>query len=334
VISLPNMLEASAVSGDPVTDLQLALGVELAVMPPYLYALWSIKPAAEGAGPAACEAARTIRGVVHEEMLHAALVGNILNALGKAPLVTSNLMTYPGPLPGHMKTGPYAYDVFLGPFSADAVDMFLRIENPHWPSLAAAAPGWTTLRELYDRVVAELRQRRSPFNGGRQVAAADSPSPGRMLPVTSLPSAIDAIAIILDQGEGLQPKPDDPDPSYKEDKDREVAHYYQFQTIRDYLSGDRVEAARDVYPVITNPDPDRYSLAQRVANDRFNQVYSALLDSLQAMFTSSSPTPFGRPTKLMGQLSHLAAVLRSLGPVPGTTDLAGPSFQYLAGSTP
>ena len=328
------MLEASAVSGDPVTNLQLALGVELAVMPPYLYALWSIKPAAEGAGPAAREAARTIRAVVYEEMLHAALVGNILNALGKAPLVTSHLMTYPGPLPGHIKTGRYAYNVFLGRFSLNAVDMFLRIENPHWPNLGAAPGGWTTLRELYDRVIAELRQRGSPFNKDRQVAPADSPSPGRMLPVESLETAIDAIAIVLDQGEGLQPKPKAPPASYEEDKDHEVAHYYQFQTIREYFSDNRVEASRDVYPVITNPDPDRYSLAQRVANDRFNQVYTALLDSLQAMFTSDSPTPFGRPTKLMGQLSHLAAVLRSLGPVPGTTDLAGPSFQYLAGSAP
>jgi Ferritin-like len=325
------MLEASAVSGDPVTNLQLALGVELAVMPPYLYALWSIKPAAEGAGPAAREAARTIRAVVYEEMLHAALVGNILNALGKAPLVTSHLMTYPGPLPGHMKTGPYAYDVFLGWFSADAVDMFLRIENPHWPAPGAAAGGWTTLRELYDRVIAELRKQNASFDGGRQVAAADSPGAGRMLPVTSLTSAIDAIAIVLDQGEGLHPSKQDPPSKYEDDQDHEAAHYYQFQTIRDYFSGGLVKASRDVYPVVTNPDPASYSAAQRAANDRFNQVYTALLDSLQTMFTSSSPAPFGPPTKLMGQLSHLAAALRSLGPVPGTANLAGPTFQYLVG---
>jgi hypothetical protein len=325
------MLEASAVSDDPVTNLQLALGVELAVIPPYLYALWSIKPAAERAGPAAREAARTIRAVVYEEMLHAALVGNILNALGEAPLVTSHLMTYPGPLPGHIEAGPYAFNVFLGWFSAETIDMFLKIENPYWANSGAAADGWPTLRELYDRVVAELRELNPPFNGGRQVAAAASPGAGRMLPVTSLQAAIDAIAIILDQGEGLRPEASDTPSDYEDDKDHEVAHYYQFKTIRDYFSGGLVEASRDVYPVIKNPDPASYSCAQRAANDCFNRVYTALLDSLQAMFTSSSPTPFGRPTELMGQLSHLAAVLRSLGPVPGTTDLAGPSFQYLAG---
>lgn len=323
------MLEASAVSADPVANLQLALGVELAVMPPYLYALWSIKPAAEGAGAAAREAALTIRAVVYEEMLHAALVGNILNALGKAPLVTAHSVTYPGPLPGHVKTGPYAFNAFLGSFSADTVDMFLKIENPHWADPGAEAGGWMTLREMYERIIAELRQQNPPFSGGRQVAATDSPSPGRMLPVTCLQSAIDAVAIILDQGEGLQPKKNDKPVDYEEDKDHEVAHYYQFQTIREYISGGRVVASRDVYPVIKNPDPERYSPAQRAANDRFNQVYTALLDSLQKMFTSSSPTPFGGPTELMRQLRHLTAVLRSLGPVPGTTDLAGPSFEYL-----
>jgi hypothetical protein len=329
------MLEASAVSDDPVANLQLALGVELAVIPPYLYALWSIKPASEGAGPEACEAARTIRAVVYEEMLHAALVGNILNALGKKPLVASNLMTYPGPLPGHLKTGPYAYNVFLGWLSIDTVGMFLQIENPHWADPGEAAGGWTTLREMYDQVIKELGTGGLPFNGGRQIVATDSPGAGRMLPVNSLQSATDAIDIILDQGEGLRPpeKEEDP-PVYKEDKDHEVAHYYQFQTIRDYLSDGHIKASRDIYPVINNPDPGLYSPEQRAVNHRFNQVYTTMLKSLQEMFTSPSPTPFGhtpagRPTALMGELKHLTAVLRSLGPVPGTMELAGPSFEYL-----
>src|SRR5258706_7162370 len=50
------LLNASVLSDDPAVNLQLGLGVELAVLPPYLYALWSIKPAAEGASDAAAEA--------------------------------------------------------------------------------------------------------------------------------------------------------------------------------------------------------------------------------------------------------------------------------------
>jgi Ferritin-like len=68
------VLNASALSDDPASNLQLALGVELAVLPPYLYALWSIKSAAEGASAAALEAANTVRAVAYEEMLHAGLV--------------------------------------------------------------------------------------------------------------------------------------------------------------------------------------------------------------------------------------------------------------------
>lgn len=331
------MLEASAVSDDPVANLQLALAVELAVIPPYLYALWSIKPALEGAGPEACEAARTIRAVVYEEMLHAALVANILNALGEAPLVTSNLMTYPGPLPGHLKTGPYAYNVFLGWLSIDTVDMFLQIENPHWADPGEAVGGWTTLREMYDQVIKELGERKLPFDGGRQVVATDSPGAGRMLPVNSLQTAVDAIEIILDQGEGLRPIEGDKSKAYEEDMDHEVAHYYQFQTIRDYLWGGHIKGSRDIYPVIKNPDPEMYSPEQRAANLRFNKVYTTMLNSLLKMFRSPSPTPFGqtssgRPMELMGELKHLTAVLRSLGPVPGTMDLAGPSFEYLDGA--
>ena len=43
------MLNASALSEDPAANLQLALGVELAVPPLYLRALWSINPDADSA---------------------------------------------------------------------------------------------------------------------------------------------------------------------------------------------------------------------------------------------------------------------------------------------
>jgi hypothetical protein len=36
------LLNASVLSDDPAVNLQLGLGVELAVLPPYLSALWSI----------------------------------------------------------------------------------------------------------------------------------------------------------------------------------------------------------------------------------------------------------------------------------------------------
>ncbi|MGZ6590056.1 MAG: ferritin-like domain-containing protein, partial [Solirubrobacteraceae bacterium] len=145
------MLNASVLSDDPATNLQLALGVELSVLPPYLYALWSIKSRADGASNAAVEAANSIRAVVYEEMLHAGLVGNILNALGVRPQVSEHLMSYPGPLPGHTTDPPYAYDVGLGPLSPTTVATFLRIELPEWDAPRDRGP-WITIAELYDEV--------------------------------------------------------------------------------------------------------------------------------------------------------------------------------------
>jgi hypothetical protein len=330
------LLNASVLSDDPAVNLQLGLGVELAVLPPYLYALWSIKPAAEGASDAAVEAARTIRAVAYEEMLHAALVGNVLNALGAQPRLTKFLMRYPGPLPGHTTKPPYAYDVGLGSLSPATVETFMRIELPEWDEVegptANADGGWITIGQFYDAVENQLRELPAgAFGNGRQLPLGDNPGPGRLLDVVDLPSALEAIATIVDQGEGHKPesrKPADR-PGSEDDDDHEVAHYYQFKTIATYFKTRLIDAARDLYPVIANPDAARYTSAQQAANTQFNTVYTALLNSLQTMFTSRVPRAFGESTKLMNQLAHLAAVLRGCGNVPGTAFVAGPTFEYL-----
>jgi hypothetical protein len=331
------LLDASVLSDDPAVNLQLGLGVELAVLPPYLYALWSIKPAAEGASDAAVEAARTIRAVAYEEMLHAALVGNVLNALGAAPRVTKFLMNYPGPLPGHTTEPPYAYDVGLGPLSPATVETFMRIELPEWDEVEATSPKadgrWITIGQFYDAVEDQLRELPAgAFGTGRQLPLGDNPGPGRLVDVVDLPSALEAIATIVDQGEGHKPKPDD-QRAFEDDDDHEVAHYYQFKTIATYFKTGLIDADRDLYPVIGNPGAGLYTSAQQAANTRFNAVYTDLLNSLQSMFTSRVPHAFGEPTKLMTELAQLAAVLRSSGNVPGTAFVAGPTFEYLGAPT-
>ena len=322
------MLIASALSDDPATNLQLALGVELAVLPPYLYALWSIKSPAEGASAAATEAANSIRAVVYEEMLHAGLVGNMLNAIGVRPQVLAHLMRYPGPLPGHTTKPPYAYDVALGPLSPATVGTFLKIERPDWePPLAAG--DWITIGDLYDAVKAQLQKLPGgSFGGGRQLPLGDNPGPGQMIDVVDLESALEAIETVVDQGEGHRPKSSD-DPLAESDDDHEVAHYYQFQTISQYFTNGLIDPDRDLHPVIENPEAARYTPEQQAANHRFNEIYTALLNSLQSTFSSDAPRAFGPPVQLMMQLAQLAAVLRNAGTVPGTNDVAGPTFEYV-----
>ena len=97
--------------------LQWALELEHATIPPYLCALYSIK---EGTN---IESVEVIKSVFIEEMLHMALVANILNATGGKPRLDypGFMKKYPTPLPHSDKS----FDVNLGKFSTESIECFL-----------------------------------------------------------------------------------------------------------------------------------------------------------------------------------------------------------------
>src|SRR5258708_19761086 len=105
------------------TWLQKALELELATIPPYLVALLSIKL------PANREAAELIRSVMVEEMLHLALVANVLNAVGGPPRLG------PAVIPRFPLEMKFKGDAFLDrpfpftlqPFHSPATSTFLII---------------------------------------------------------------------------------------------------------------------------------------------------------------------------------------------------------------
>lgn len=118
--------------------LQQALRLEHATVPAYLTALFSLKPGRN------LEVARIIRSVVLQEMLHMALVANIINALGGEPDLDPPgfLPRYPGQLPGGVLPNLV---VSLRRCSIEQVrDVFMAIEQPDEPinteSLALLAP--------------------------------------------------------------------------------------------------------------------------------------------------------------------------------------------------
>ncbi|XP_078573081.1 uncharacterized protein LOC144859943 [Branchiostoma floridae x Branchiostoma japonicum] len=82
-------------------SLQVALQLELATIPPYLSALFSIKDGENR------EVASLIRSIVVDEMKHMALVSNLLNAIGGAPNLNhpSIVPSYPNALPGGANPG-------------------------------------------------------------------------------------------------------------------------------------------------------------------------------------------------------------------------------------
>src|SRR5947209_2813813 len=90
--------------------LQAGVELELSTIPPYLCALYSIRPGGNE------EAKLVIRSVVVEEMLHMVLAANVLNAVGGEPRVTGeNAPRYPHELPSDVV-------LHLLPFSPEVVD--------------------------------------------------------------------------------------------------------------------------------------------------------------------------------------------------------------------
>src|ERR671927_1549504 len=79
--------------------LRAALQLEHATSPPYLTALYSIKPETNS------DAFHVIRVVAVEEMLHLTLVANVLNAIGGRPNLTGAhfVPAYPAYLPNGEK---------------------------------------------------------------------------------------------------------------------------------------------------------------------------------------------------------------------------------------
>ena len=103
-----------------------ALQLEHATLPPYLTALYSIKPGTNS------EARQILRLVAVEEMLHMSVVANMLNAIGGRPDLTDDdfVPAYPAYLPD----GETTFKVDVQRFSEKAVDNFLQIEQPTRPS--------------------------------------------------------------------------------------------------------------------------------------------------------------------------------------------------------
>ncbi|MDT7783362.1 MAG: hypothetical protein QOF58_1781, partial [Pseudonocardiales bacterium] len=129
--------------------LQWAIELEHATIPPYLCALYSLDPGRNAV------ATQVVGGVFAEEMLHLALAANLLNAVGGEPkLDTPELLPpYPHPLPH----GDKSVHVHLAPFGPDALELFLRIEQPASADAPAEADGYETIGQFYAAIEAGIR---------------------------------------------------------------------------------------------------------------------------------------------------------------------------------
>lgn len=282
--------------------LQQALEVELFTIPPYLTALYSIIENTN------LESVEVIQSVVMEEMLHAILVSNIMNAVGATPRVVADAdgkgpvrTSYPAQTP-HMDR---ELIVDLLKFSPDAVHAFIEIEKPDVPAEDwSKSGGLETIGQLYAKLrnalvaASEEVGEAKLFSGDRkkQFEAGDYyGGGGRLAPIHHLADALAAIEIIAEQGEGRVSMTNLTGDDVRFGQPKEVAHFYRFKEIcaqRYYDQDDDIELPTGPRLMVdwnaVRPIVRPVSKVALVGFDEvlavFEQTYAELLKKLDSAF--------------------------------------------------
>ena len=332
---------------------------EHSVMCSYLYTMWTLKSdVAEGVTAAELTTIegwrRSIRQVALEEMLHLALVNNILAAIG----ASAHLWRPEFPV----RSGRFPPDVTLrlARFSAATIDHFAYIEKPegitlvdgagydhpaHYPRVARpdlltpTPQDYSSQGQLYHSVLrglvrlVETLGEKNVFvgHGEAQVGAAEFGLPG-LFKVDGLDAARRAVEEIIHQGEGA--------PAHRED-----SHYQRFLSIKNEFA--RLKQARPDFeparPVAENPtliDSGGRTDVTPIGNGRTakvvdlgNSLYALMMRTFAQLF---APAPLQRNLRVglalaANELMHAMTVVGEavtrlpIGPArPGAT--AGLTF--------
>lgn len=327
------------------THLQWALEIEHATIPPYLCALYSIKPGHN------IEAVEVIESIFLEEMLHMTLVANILNAVGGSPQIDKPgfLAQYPAYLPHSNKT----FLVPLQKFSKESVEIFMKIEKPESHDAQPEDDNYHTIGQFYEAI--EIGLKRLCVKLGESAVFTGDPTSqvssdgayyggsGKIIAVKNLESALVALEEIKEQGEGLQHAEIwDGDQNMFHPERAEVAHYYRFHELlvgRNYTDGDTPESGPTgesftvdwdaVYNIRPNPRAQDYPAGSVIREqlDDFNRTYSSVLRQLHRCF-NGHPEVLGLATGTMYEVKIKAMALMQTPSGDGETTV-GTSFEYV-----
>jgi len=317
---------------------------EHAVMCSYLYTMWTLKSdLAEGVTATELAAIerwrRSIRQVALEEMLHLALVNNILAAIGASPhLWRPEFPVRPGRFPDDVV-------LRLSRFCEPTIDHFIYVERPeginmvdgagfdhpaHYPRavrpdlLSPMPQDYASQGQLYHSVLRGLGKLVDELgetnvfvgHGEAQVGAAEFGLPG-LFKVDGLAAARRAVEEIVQQGEGA--------PAH-----REGSHYSRFTAIKEELV--RLKRERPEFeparPVVQNPTlvdtPGKHevtlitdSLTAKVV-DLGDSIYGLMMRAFAQVF---APAPLPRDlrtglalaaTELMNAMSQVGELVTRL----------------------
>ena len=338
-----------------------AAEIEHNLMCCYLYAAWSLKTEDDDGLPPDALAEirlwqRTIIDVAIDEMTHLALVGNLMMALGGA--AHFNRPNFPianGYLPAGLQ-------VRLAPFTPATLQHFIHLERPEGSdepdgdgfacaapyerglnglTLMPAAQDYATVGHLYrsvDAALVALCERSgeaSLFCGDPALQVGpDIVSLDGLIAITGLASARQAIATIIEQGEGAQTH-------------TESGHFERFVAIRAALQ-QRLADDPDfapAWPAAYNPTMRRpadptgrvwvQNDAPRAALDLANALYNQMLRCLSLGFNATQADDkrhlVGTAIQLMTAIDPLARELARLRANTVDACNAGISFATLRG---
>lgn len=334
--------------------IQKAVELEWSTIPPYLLAYYSLRRDKNRA------AAGTIKSVFMEEMLHLVLAANLLTALGgKARLGPHNLPTYPLRMEFHGKEfGDRQFDIDLASFSEAAIDIFLQIEFPQQLARATTLETFVvegfTIGQFYTSIKDDLKSLCAQAGDEKLVFTGEEAHQipedyywgggGGIIKVKSLDTALAAMDLIIDQGEGTPGSLNDPDGDFFAEP-TEVAHYFRFNEIRQkqrYAAGDRptdppsgpaMEVDYDaVYVVKPNCKAADFKDDPTLAmlNDRFNSAYTLMLRQLEEAFGGNPQVLYVAIMDGMHGLADLAVAIMQI-PVPNDPQQrrAAPTFEWV-----
>ena len=324
--------------------LQWAIELEHSTIPPYLCALYSIEPGRN------LEAVEVISSVLVEEMLHLTLAANLLNAVGGRPRldIPQMLPGYPRPLPHSDRS----FEISLFRFGPEAIEAFLKIEQPSRTSDPPEDDNYETIGQFYQAIERGLRElsailgEANVFCGDRARQVTDQhfySGGGRIIAVDSLATALAALGEIVEQGEGAgHSQVWDGDKDVFHPERDQVAHYYRFQELklrRRYRRGDTPRSGPTGEPISidwdavrrmrANPRTSDHALGSpvRLAQEGFNHSYCALLQHLEEAF-NGTPQVLGAAIGAMYGLKTQAQALMQM-PTEDGLPTAGPTFEYV-----
>src|SRR5215467_1653154 len=305
--------------------LQVAIQLELATLPPYLTAYWTIKSDPAGTASGA------FFEIFIEEMSHMGLGCNLLVAVGGTPLIADPKIVpkYPGQLPGgvrpHLTVGLRKLDK---PQLAD----FMEIEYPATGPVLLSATASKTIGEFYAGILAAFQTNNPTLSLDRQLEN----SVANIFKLDTLAKVEQAIALIVRQGEGTSTSP--------EEGPGDLAHFYRFGELYtgkrfvpdasgkwgyfgDSITLPEVHDMADI-PAGGYQQADVPDLATWELITRFDKQYSDLLRELQNAWTHGDDGLLEGAIAMMGPLQRTGKNL-VVKPKPDGRGNYGPCFRFV-----